>query len=236
MTGRRRLAHDRGMQGHELLGTINSLRAACAAVVLRHAARHPIVDPREPLAAELTPAGRQDAEDFGSRITGFERLRLFHSPVKRCQQTAECVAAGAVRAGLSVELVGPQTELGVAYILDQIETGRMSGVHGEHFVRLWFTNQVPERLILRAPAIARRKLAYLTARLQEPVSAGRRLDLHVSHDWNVLILRELLLGVRHEEAGWAPFLDGVVFAPDADKLQAFYRERAAVVGSQLAGD
>ncbi len=218
------------MQGHELLDTIHSLRFhRTVAAVLRHAARHPIIDPREPLAAELTAEGKKDAEAFGSKITGFDRLRLFHSPVKRCQQTAEGVAAGAARTGLAVEFVGPQPELGVAYILNQVETGRLSGVHGEHFVRLWFTDQVPAELIERAPGIARRKVSYIAARLLEPASAGRRLDLHVSHDWNVIILRELLLGVRHEEAGWAPFLDGVAFTPEAERLRAFYRERNAVV-------
>ncbi|AOS43309.1 Histidine phosphatase superfamily (branch 1) [Lacunisphaera limnophila] len=218
------------MQGHELLATLNSLTAHRAvAAVLRHAARHPIIDPREPLAAELTAEGLQDAEAFGARITGFDRLRVFHSPVKRCQQTAERIAAGAGRAGLAVELVGPQPELGVAYILDQVETGRLSGVHGEHFVRLWFTNQVPVAFIERGPDVARRKLAYLQSRLRDPSDSGRRLDLHISHDWNVIILRELLLGVRHEEAGWAPFLDGVAFTLEAEKLRAFYRERKAVV-------
>ena len=219
------------MQGHELIDTLHSLTAhRTVAAVMRHAARHPIIDPREPLAAELTTEGEQAAEAFGSKITGFDHLRLFHSPVKRCQQTAECVAAGAARAGVAVELIGPQPELGVAYILNQVETGRLSGVHGEHFVRLWFTNQVPGEIIERAPAIIRRKVAYVAARLHEPAAvAGRRLDLHVSHDWNVIMLRELLLGVRHEEAGWAHFLDGVAFTAEAEKLRAFYREREAAV-------
>jgi hypothetical protein len=223
------------MQGKELLATLSTLRADRAAAVLRHAARHPITDPREPLAAELTEAGHRDAEAFGASIRGFDRVRLFHSPVKRCQQTAEGVAAGAGRAGLAVELVGTSPELGVAYILDQVETGRLSGLHGEHFVRLWFTDQVSEQLIQRAPDIARRKLTYLSARLREPVASGRRLDLHISHDWNVIILRELLLGVRHEEAGWATFLDGVVFTAEEEKLRTFYRERDAVVAPAMSG-
>jgi hypothetical protein len=219
------------MQGQELLATIHSLTAhRTVAAVMRHAARHPIIDPREPLAAELTTEGKRDAEAFGTKITGFDRVRLFHSPVKRCQQTAEAVAAGAARTGLTVELIGPQPDLGVTYILNQIETGRLSGVHGEHFVRLWFTNQVPLEFIERAPDIIRRKVAYVATRLGEPERAtGRRLDLHVSHDWNVIILRELLLGVRHEEAGWASFLDGVAFVSEAERMRAFYRDRAAVV-------
>ncbi len=190
-------AHHGGMQGRELLATLSTLRATRAAAVLRHAARHPIVDPRAPLAAELTEAGHRDAEAFGASLQGFDRVRLFHSPVKRCQQTAEGVAAGAVRAGLQVELVGARPELGVAYILDQVETGRLSGLHGEHFVRLWFTGQVADNLILPPAGIARHKLSFLREKLAEPVASGRRLDLHNSHDWNVIILRQLLLGVSH---------------------------------------
>jgi hypothetical protein len=32
----------------------------------------------------------------------------------------------------------------------------------------------------------------------------------VSHDWNVLTVREHLLGLMWEEHGWVDFLDGVV--------------------------
>ncbi len=232
MTGPPGSNHHGSMQGRELLATLSTLSANRAAAVLRHAARHPIVDPRAPLAAELTEAGHRDAEAFGASIQDFDRVRLFHSPVKRCQQTAESIASGAARAGLSVELVGGRPELGVAYILDQVETGRLSGLHGEHFVRLWFTGQVTDNLILPPAGIAKRKLAFLREKLSEPATGGRRLDLHISHDWNVIILRELLLGVRHEEAGWAPFLDGVAFTTDAESLRALYRERSAVVETE----
>ena len=113
--------------------------------------------------------------------------------------------------------------------LDLLSLSGLSGLHGEHFVRLWFSGQVGDNLILPPAGIARHKLTFLREKLAEPVASGRRLDLHISHDWNVIILRELLLGVRHEEAGWAPFLDGVAFTADAASLRAFYRDRDAVV-------
>jgi hypothetical protein len=53
------------------------------------------------------------------------------------------------------------------------------------------------------------------------------LDLHVSHDWNIIVLRELVCGVRHEDAGWLDFLDGVVFTPTAAGLRAAYRQKIA---------
>ena len=66
-----------------------------SAVMLRHAARFPIVDMTRPELAELTPEGSATAEAMGEQLRGHDGVRLFHSPVKRCQQTAECLARGA---------------------------------------------------------------------------------------------------------------------------------------------
>jgi len=214
------------MYGNELLDTISSLGSAGhAAAFLRHAERYPIADPTRPTEAELTPAGMAAAQRFGARLTSRARVRLFHSPVKRCRQTAEGIARGATAAGVAVEWGGPQDVLGVDYIGDLAEAGRLTVLHGNHFIRLWFTGRIPETVVRPAVEIATAKLAYLDERLQDPAPAGGRLDLHVSHDWNVIILRELMLGVRHEETGWLEFLDGLAFAsPAPGRLQAVYRK------------
>lgn len=223
------------MLGQEMLDTIHSLASHRAvAAVLRHTARHPIANPAEPTLAEITEEGAKAAEAFGSQISGFDRIRLFHSPVKRCAQTAERIAQGAASIGVAAEVVGPREELGVDYILDLNEAGRLTVMHRDHFVRLWFTDQVPNTVIRAPQGIASRKLEFVTARLRESPPAGRRLDLHVSHDWNVIVLRELLLGVRHEEAGWLTFLDGVAFAGETPQVRAFYRERNALIQAQLS--
>lgn len=213
------------MYGNELLETIGSLTSdAPVAAILRHAARYPILDVARPELAEITPAGAKAAEEMGRRLSGFDCLRLFHSPVKRCQQTAECLARGAGAAGLKIEHLGPETALGVDYILDLAEAGRLSQVHGEHFVRLWVKGEVSPQIIRHTKHIAETKMAYLTRRLLEPGKGGRRLDLHISHDWNIMVLREHLLGVRHEEAGWLSFLDGIGFCLQGGVLQVKYRE------------
>src|SRR5512138_1708542 len=107
------------MHGLTLLETLRSLpHDASAAVFLRHAQRHPIVDASDPTLAELTPVGSADAEAFGAKIAGFGCVRIFHSPVKRCRQTAECIARGVAATGCPVEIVGPEDALGIDYILD----------------------------------------------------------------------------------------------------------------------
>ncbi len=219
------------MQGNELLETIQSLAAqGSAAVFMRHAHRYPILDPKEPTLAELTPEGSQMAEDFGSRITGYDHIRIYHSPVKRCWQTADCIARGARASGLTVEFLRPEEKLGVDYILDLSEVGRLTLLHGENFVRLWFTDQIPASVILPAQQIAETKLAFIRERLTDAPEGGKHLDIHVSHDWNVMILRDLMLGIRHEEAGWLTFLDGMGFSLAPKGLRAVYREQARLAG------
>lgn len=215
------------MHGLQLLETIRSLPTdASAAVILRHAERFPILDSADPTLAELTPDGVAAAEAFGARVHGFDCVRIFHSPIKRCQQTAEWIARGVSSTGCPVGIAGPEDALGVDYIIDLKEAGRLTVQHGNHFVRLWLSGQVAPTVMRAAEQVAARKLAFLTRRLQEPCPHGRRLDVHVSHDWNIIVLRELVCGVRHEEAGWLNFLDGVAFSSVAAGLYAVYREHA----------
>ena len=95
-------ALNRDMRGDELLALLRreAEGGRAVAAMMRHAARHPIADPKLPHLAELTSEGCSAAEEFGARLGGFARLRLFHSPVNRCKQTAECIAQGAGRAGV----------------------------------------------------------------------------------------------------------------------------------------
>jgi len=216
------------MLGHELLETFEGLTAAPAvAAVMRHTARHPIANPKEPTLAEITPEGAEAAEEFGSCLTGFDRLRLFHSPVKRCGQTAACIAEGATSAGLKVELIGPRDEIGVEFILDQPEAGRLTLLHGDNFVRLWVEGKIPATVVRPAHDVAMTHAGFAAARLRDPMDGGRRLDLHISHDWNIIVLREILLGIRHEDTGWLTFLDGVTFTANTDGIRAIYREHVS---------
>ena len=196
------------------------------AAVMRHAARHPIADPQQPQLAELTAEGCAAAVAFGEQLGDFSRLRLWHSPVNRCAHTAQCIGEGATRAGVQVELRGAHDALGIDYIRDLAEAGRLTVQHGEHFVRLWFEGRVPPQVIDPVPQLAAMKLAFLRERLAEPAAEPGTLDLHVSHDWNIILLREYFVGVRHEDAGWLTFLDGVAFRRDERGLRAVYRVQA----------
>lgn len=215
---------NRPMRGEELLQTLRQAAAdgGPVAAMLRHAARHPIADPREPHLAELTTEGCAAAEEFGTWLGDFARVRLFHSPVKRCRQTIECIAIGAQRVGVEVEVVGEHPDLGINYIRDVTEAGRLSVEYGEKFVRHWFAGTLPPGIVDPVEAISARKVAYVRGHLA--TAQPGTLDLHCSHDWNIMVLREHLCAVRHEDAGWLNFLDGLTFRPAPTGVRAIYRE------------
>jgi len=196
------------------LVSLSHFQAADRAVlVLRHAEREPIPDPLRPELAELTPAGMRAARELGARLGGFTHLRLFHSPVKRCRQTAECIIEGLSGLGPRVEGPSPVESLGLGYIRGPHEVAVLTREHGDHFIRLWFEGKVDTRFMQDPRELARQMRGHMDECLGQQVAHGRRLDIHVTHDWNLLVLREWNLGLRHEEEGWIEFLDGLAYAP-----------------------
>lgn len=214
------------MYGQDLLESLCApAHAGNAAAIMRHAERHALTSATDPTLALLTDAGKAAARDMGARISGFSHLRLFHSPVQRCRQTAEQLAEGARSAGLHVEMIGTEEVLGFGYTRDMPTACRMYSEIGDAFMDRWFRSELPDSIIAEPGLIADETVAHIDRRLRETTAHGRRLDLHVSHDWNVLVVRELLLGVTHEKAGWLTFLDGVAFSRTGDKeLTAAYKD------------
>jgi len=209
------------MDGSDVLTLLNGpSRGGPRAVIVRHAARHPIEDIRRSLEVGLTEQGMEDAERFGRSLRGY-RLRLFHSPAVRCRETAEAIRRGAEAAGALVSLVSPEPALCAPYLKDDACLAEASRL-GKGFIRAWFDGQFPERWICRPSVAADMVLGPVLARLSEPGGEGR-LDIHVSHDWEISLLREELLGVRHEEAGWPAYLDGITLSWEVDEASARWR-------------
>ena len=50
-----------------------------------------------------------------------------------------------------------------------------------------------------------------------------------THDWNIMLVRETYLGVRHEEQGWAEFLDGPVLVLHNGECRLTWRDRTTAM-------
>lgn len=196
-----------------------------AAAIIRHAQRHPLGSTTDATKALLTDAGKSAATALGARLKGFSHLRLYHSPVMRCQQTAECIANGASASGMRIELCGARARLGFVCTKDEAAAISLYAEIGDEFVTRWLTGQLPEGMMEEPVQTVSENLREISSILDETTSHGPRLDLHVSHDWNIMVMRELLVGVRHEEVGWLGFLDGLGFCRTPERKMRVTYER-----------
>ncbi|HOX43333.1 MAG TPA: histidine phosphatase family protein [Myxococcota bacterium] len=195
------------------------------ALLLRHAERASIDTIEDSYRALLTPAGMTAARLLGGRLAHLRPIRLAHSPVGRCRQTAACLAEGIQAAGGEATLLGERTELGGPYMLDfRAAMAAVLDEGGGRFVRAWFDGRPPaDGLVRPFREAARGQLEALLASLREPGARG--VWLGISHDWNLLLLREGYLGLRHEAAGWPDYLEGLAAWLDDGRLVLCRGER-----------
>jgi hypothetical protein len=153
-------------------------------LLMRHSARHPIIDPEEPFIAMLTEDGVRLAEELGKIIGArFGRGRLMSAPVSRCKDTAAAIARGA---GWE-SLVCPEETLSHPFIApawDRLSQGKLNGT---------------------LPPQVRATLALLLG------SAGRppALDLAVTHDTILGAVVGSFLKAPVMNEFWPDYLEGV---------------------------
>ena len=185
-------------------------------LLVRHAERGPIADLARHHEVLLTAAGIEAARLSGLRLAdklraaGIDDVVMVHSPVERCAQTALGIAAGLREAGIAtVDVIGVAEPLGASYLRNPARVAEEATKSGPGFVRDWFNGVLGEDVIASCKDVADNLVAVYTTLL-----AKHRFVIGVSHDWNIAAVREHALGLRFEDVGWPPFLDGVVVTVD----------------------
>lgn len=179
-----------------------------SSIIMRHAERHAISSIHDSLGIGLTPKGMTDSAEFGRGVGGRRQVRLFHSPAVRCRETALGIAEGLEAAGHSIMSIEESPSLCAPYLLDA-RVLRDADRLGHGFMRKWFSGSFDPGHLLPTPEAADMVLSSMIGDLLSAPEDG--LSIHVSHDWEVALLREELIGTRYEEAGWIDFLTGLIF-------------------------
>jgi broad specificity phosphatase PhoE len=136
---------------------------------------------------------------------------LLHSPILRCQETAEQILFG--YGGGTTQ--GPDEGLGIPYVLDLAALADLATRMGQReFATRWFSNDLAKGVVQPAEDAAQALATLATDHLA--AAEPGEIRLLVSHDWNVMLLRDRLMNLRHQEVGWLDFLDGVVFTRDRE--------------------
>jgi broad specificity phosphatase PhoE len=165
-----------------------------AAVLMRHSAREFSPDVHD-LVNPLTDEGRQLCLRFGAALPPGFTLRGYASPAARCMETAALILEGQRDRGGRVTRHRPVEALGVFYALDQMKMWRgMHAIGGmTAYLEAWFAGGVPRDAMMPADLAARLVLEVVVGKLAaQPAPA--QLDLCVTHDMTIALVRDQLLG------------------------------------------
>ena len=203
-----------------------------AVALLRHSAR--TFEPGlHDLLNQLTDEGRALCRRFGRALPKNLLLRAYASPAERCLETAKLILEAHRQGGGGVTRHRPVEAFGVFYVLDQMKMwrGMEQAGGGTAYLQSWFDGQVPAdammppelaaRLVLRVmveKGALNRNARGKTPLMKSPATADRRqLDLCVSHDMTLYLLRHQLLG-EPVNGPAVEFLDGLIAWRDQGAL------------------
>ncbi|HEY9076427.1 MAG TPA: histidine phosphatase family protein [Anaerolineaceae bacterium] len=185
-------------------------------LMLRHAERTHILTSSDIYAADLTPAGRQQAYDFGKRLATMCVIeRIVSSPVARCIHTAEEIARGYNPAApLPVESLLVLHFDSDLWAIDGIAHGNLNGEALNEFFEedgLLKTAQIASAIIERLP------FPRLSTHRAQPGTLPR-LTIAVSHDTIVGLVTAHLLQAPNIGLGDYPaFLNGICVFQEGGK-------------------
>ncbi len=171
----------------------------------------------------LTENGRREACSLGKNLSFLSPVRLYHSPVPRCRETAEEIHTGISATGNESEVAGEIFNLGGPYIQgDWLQVVKEVDRYGQgSFVRKWFNGEISTELIMPLEEAALLQLKTITENLEENAHSS----IYVSHDWNIMILREYYFKLAHEDVGLPPFLDSVAVYRENNNMVLLYHDK-----------
>jgi broad specificity phosphatase PhoE len=181
-----------------------------------------------------TPVGIAAAVDFGTRLPGDRRYRLYHTYVQRARETAEAIRDGVVSHGGSAEIF---EEVPFRYSIDRDAIQRYLGKVRERcgsedataveFTNEWLAGLVsPPSCILPSYEFARTVADYTFSRLESATT--NTLDIYVSHDTYVGSVMFHWFGVPVHQDGIA-FLDGFLVQLEDDGMVVWFRNKRMVL-------
>jgi len=201
------------------------LPGSTAYLFLRHSHRESPASGPVPRDMPITALGGRVATELGHRLSAATSRPafIFHSPLLRCQQTAEAISAGFKKGGRDAEMRGKLDEL-VYLTSDPEKKAIIEEKHGSDYVNYWLTGFYYERDMEPAVHYGRRVVEKM---VRESTSRPSPLAIMIGHDDTLLGLRGVLAGIP-VDASWLPFLGGfwIQFMPEGIAYSdANYRKR-----------
>ncbi len=163
----------------------------------------------------LTPEGHAAAEKFGENLPKHRPIRIFHSIIWRCEETAENIHKGFLNKGGKSELKGEFAPLYDIGIDNRSFLEQFKNYHFKELLFRWAAGfYLPEEW---TPFIqyAQNSAHLIWNQLKDAPEKG--LDIYITHDWHLMSFRFGWFGLPPDER-WVKFLGGFAFTFEEDHI------------------
>lgn len=204
-----------GIQTRQLAETFLNNGGTRGLVVLRHSVRHYDTDNpiNEPFMG-LTEEGKHLSYQWGNRLPPVKRLNFFSSFIGRCIETAYLMDKGHVAAGGATSSNMIELTLSPFYVRDALRLFE-EYLKGPDFLSGWFDRTIPPDIIDPPAQVAATMMEFWKKRLADN-RLSDQMDICVTHDWNLYVLRWYFLGLFPEKREKVEYLDGLIVFRDGN--------------------
>ena len=197
-------------------------------MVLRHSIREEISDTKSIRVAPLTNEGRELAYKFGKLLPNDRFIRIFHSSVQRCKDTAELIYQGFRHNKGSGLIIGEQKFLGGFYMLKREQVlDIMWDLGGSGFIEKWFQERIDGTIIMSPPKKATNEM--INSIIQCNRNNLKEINIHISHDINLILLIDLLYNVLSEDFRWPEYMAGVIIKKENIQITACMEDKEKII-------
>ncbi|OQY00914.1 MAG: hypothetical protein B6I26_06505 [Desulfobacteraceae bacterium 4572_130] len=180
-------------------------------VIIRHSERHYHTEPLMEPYMGLTEKGKDYAFNLGENLPLNPYPKFFSSYFGRCIETSYLIQKGYIQKHNifnNHNIIA--NELSAFYLNDIKKAIAMFTELGSSiFLRKWLEKSIPENIMKNPEKTVNIICNFLITKLNE-IDNGN-IALCVSHDWNLIPLKEYKLGLTHEKSGDVEFLESVIF-------------------------
>jgi hypothetical protein len=107
-------------------------------------------------------------------------------------------------------------------LVDQREMVRiLDRIGHQQFGYRWLKGQFGERVIEKPEKVASKTIHGVIALMETDVET--QMDIHITHDLNILAVRDLIAPVPNEHFDWPAYLNGIIFTHNAENVTLIQR-------------
>jgi len=191
-------------------------------LVLRHSHRNNPTASEKMHELKLTPQGHQIAKIFGQKLPLSRTIRLFHSVVDRCQETAEDILTGFESVGGKGTLNGALTPLFHAGTAPKFFLNIFKNESPLEFMYRWAVGFYSPDIIAPFQSYCQTAAEVIWKGINDAQESG--IDIHITHDIFLIALRYGWFGLPPDQE-WIPFFGGVAFDLTENEIKLFDKDR-----------